>query len=601
MTSVTSLNKNRVLNFFTHTLKKQTPVTLLVTAFCLILCPGLLLSAILERLENYPLIYQNKPEMQDYFMEYTVVIFIVALALMLLLTVINFGFLFSKKSGDVFHALPLKRNELLFTRMLSSFIGAAFTMTLSYGSIFVVNLMPGIVPMELTTMVTVYIAMLLLLFMCTVFTTVFAVCSGGIFDFIIALGGINCGIPAVYYIFLNLLEHNAYGVSLDSIEAGICYTTPFAFSVLNVMELAGHGAKEIGKYFWVTHSQINFIAVIIFILFTALCIYGAAKLFFIRKSETAGEAYSFKIIPHIISVLVSIVGGYLLGYIFTGSGFDDFGFWLFFIIGVILASITAGAIFTRGFKTVRISMIRSAVAVGISLILCFTMLVSAGYIQEYIPKEESIEKITVGYEGETVFTDDFDIIIALHKAALGNFEDDNGDIVNYDEPTAERGSEYSTVIDQFDSIRIHYYLKNGRVVERQYNGLTEAEYDPYFLRYARSEAYLANFLDFEGTADTVEVTYNDWSVEDNKYIGDSYAMITPSQAKAILTAYTEELRSAPDSAFYEECDIISIWGIGSSSKSGIRIPQSFEKTRELISEIEFISEREEFNEVYYEK
>ncbi len=601
MTSAISLNKNRLLNFFTHTLKKQTPVTLLVTAFCLILCPGLLLSTVLERIENYPLIYQNKPEMQDYFMEYTVVIFIAALALMLLLTIINFGFLFSKKSGDVFHALPLKRNELLFARMLSSFIGAAFTMTLSYGSIFVVNLMPGIVPMELTTMVTVYIAMLLQLFMCTVFTTVFAVCSGGIFDFIIALGGINCGIPAVYYIFLNLLEHSAYGARLDSIETGIRYTTPYVFSVLNVMELAQQGAKEVGKYFWVTHSQINFIAVIIFILFTALCVYGAAKLFFIRKSETAGEAYSFKIIPHIISVLVSIVGGYLLGYIFTGSGFRDLGFWLFFIVGVILTSITAGAIFTRGFKTVKISLIRSAVAVGLSMVLCIAMLISAGYIQEYIPKTEKIERITVGYNEETVFTDNFDIVINIHKAALGNFEKDNNDTVYYTEPAVEKTTEDSTIIGQFDSIRIHYYLKNGRVVERQYNGLTEAEYDPYFLRYVRSEEYLARFLDFEGTADTVEVTYNDWDTEKKEFVGDLFAMITPSKAKAILTSYVEELRSAPDSAFYEECDVISLWGIGNSSKSGIHIPQSFERTGKLISEIEFISDREEFNEEYYEK
>ncbi len=605
MTLAIFSNKNRVLSFFTHTLKKQTPVTLLVTAFCLIISPGLLLSTIIEQLKyptGIPSAYREKPEMSAYFNEFTMVIFIISLLLMLLLVIINFNFLFAKKTGDVFHALPLRRNELLFTRMLSSFVGAAFTLTLSYGSLAVVNLMPSIVPVEFSTVLWVYIAMLLGLFMCTAITTLFAVCSGGIFDFIIALGGINCGIPVIYYLFLNLLENNAYGVRFLNQEQGLYYTSPYVFAVMNVFDLSNTGAEEIANGFFKTHSQLNFISVIIFILFTVLCLFAVSRLFYVRKSETAGESYSFGIVPHIISVLVSIVGGYVLGYIFTGHGFDDIDFWLFFIFGVILTSITAGAIFTRGFKTVKVSMIRSAVSVALAVLLTFSMLFAAGYIEGYVPKTDKIEKITVGYDEETVFTENFDIPMDIHRAALGRNWNSGENSAVYDKPFT---NSRQNIIDSFDAIRINYYLKNGNQVTRQYNGLYNSDFDKYFIRYIKSDEYMKKFTEFGEIDEKIEVEYNAWNNEMSTY-ETRYAMITPSHAKAILESYVEEFKAADDSAFSEGGNVISLWGINNlinknSSLNGICVPESFKNTNAIISEIEFMDNRNEFNEEYYGK
>ena len=584
MTSAISLNNRRVLNFFTFTLKKQTPLTILVTAFALLFCPGTLLSQIMERIANYGLSSDKRPDMSCYFLGYTVGIFVVGVGLCLLLTVTNFSFLYSKKSGDVFHARPLTRAELLTVRMVSSFIGGFFTMSVMYASLSLINVMPGVISIPAATVISVYVAMVLMLIMLTVFTTLFALCSGGIFDFAIAILGVNIAIPLLYLIFENILEHNAYGV-VYNLENGLKYTSPFVFATLVVIEI-GEGVEDAFENYFSTFGSVNIFDTVLFIIFTVLCIFAVYKLFQIRRSESAGEAYSFPFMPHIISVLVSVVGGYALGYIFTGNGFTDFDFWIFFIIGTALCSVTAGAVFTRGFKTVRGSLIRGAVSLGLTVILVISLVFVAASHESYIPKAEQIEKITVGYNEEVEFTDKFDIVLDIHKAVLDTTR--TKDHV-YDQ-------QYYCIADEFDSIRMKYYLKSGKVITRQYYTLVDSVYDPLFIRYAKSDEYVKRYLDFEGIDKLVELRYYDY--EDNNKIDHSkqplHAGISPEVTVKLATAYAEEFKNAPESAFYEACDVLSVHGMNSTSYGiEMRIPESFTKTREILSRITFTEDVEE--------
>lgn len=588
MTSVTSLNNKRRFNFFTFTLKKQTPLTLLVTAFSLLFCPGTLLNQILEKIARYEAIFSGeKPEMDDYFVGYAIAIFLIGVGLMILLTITNFGFLYSKKSGDVFHALPLKRSELLTMRMLSSFIGAAFTMSVSYISLVIVNAMPNVIPIDAATLFATYGAMLAGLIMLTVFTTVFAISSGGVFDFIIAIGGINVALPLIYLVFMNFLENNSYGVVYNNFESQLIYTTPFAFTAMTVIELAENGVEGVKEFFLDPRSYVNVITVVIYIVFTALCIFAVYKLFKIRRSETAGESYSFGFIPHIISVLVSIVGGYALGYIFTGYSFANLGFWLFFIIGIILCSITAGAIFSRGFKTVKVSMIRGGIAVGISLILCVSLIFVSGHAENYIPKAEDIKKITVGYNEQVEFTENYDIVLDIHKEILGKNEKKSATGDAYEDSIKYREYESYRIVDEFDGIRIHYYMKNGAIHTRQYFSLTDPVFDALFIRYARSDEYLKQYTDFEGIVPLVEVQSIDYGEKITHNEKPVYGAVEPEKAMEIITTYAEEFKNAPDSAFYESCDLFELFGVSENSYSTtLRVPESFAKTRAVIATVE---------------
>ncbi len=590
MTSAISLNKkNRVLNFFTFTLKKQTPLTLLVTAFGLLICPGVLINVIFDAFEY------TTPNMNDYFEGFATGIFVIALGLMVLLTVSNFSFLYSKKSGDVFHSLPLTRNELVLTRMLASFVGAFFTMTACYAGLCIVNLLPTVYGVDAGTVAATFGAMCVMLFMCTVFTTLFAVCSGGIFDFIVAAGAVNLGIPAIYAIFLNFLENNSYGVVWNNGGSAYTYTTPYLYAGLKVFEIPDQGVDEIAKYFWKNGAQLNWFTVVEVLVFTAACLIALLKLFSVRRSETAGEAYSFRFMPHIISLLVSIVGGYLLAYIFTGSGFDSADFWLFFIIGAALCSITAGAIFTRGFKTVKASLIRSAVAVALTIALCIGFLFYSDHEENYIPEKARIESITVGYNEEAVFTDNFDIILDIHKAALEDLNSNS--LYNDDEmkDIYEMPSKY-TLANTIDNIYFSYKMKNGKEVTRRYYNLVASELDPLFIKYMQSDEYIARYLDFEGIDTMVEINYTDYGEVidyDNKNYETRYTLITPETTVALMQAYAKELKNADESAFYEACDLIEVYGLNDKSYSeNFRVPESFTETRAILQSIEFKSDND---------
>lgn len=590
MTSATSLNKkNRLLSFFTFTLRKQTPITLLITAFCLLICPGVLLNNVLEDLSHFDALSSRLPEMEHYFVDYSIAIFIVALALMLILTVWNFSYLYSKKAGDVFHALPLRRVELLSIRMLSSFVGAAFTMTVSFASLTMVNFMPRVIGLPFATILATYGAMITMLFMLTVFTTIFAVCSGGIFDFIIAICSINCGLPALYYVFLNFLENNSYGVIWQNeLEIGIYYTSPFLFGAAHVIKLAENGIEGVKETFLTIHSPVNVFTMVLYVIFTALCILAVLKLYSVRRSETAGESYSFSLVPHIISVIVSIAGGYLLGYIFTGYGFDDISFWLFFIIGIVLCSITAGAIFSRGFKTIVKSMIRSAITLGVAISICIGLLFYGGYAERYIPDADEIDHIAVGYDEQVVFEGNFDIVTDIHNAVLNKVGS---------EDTWEK-EEAEIFVDQFDSIRMSYYLKNGKVVEREYYGLVSSEYDEYFIRYAKSDEYLKQFTDFDVVGVNAELDLNDYSLDTGNWKERQLAAAAPATVKKLLSVYAAEVKAAEKAVLYEPCDVLSVNLYGEAYDkyiSSIRIPESFKQTRAILAEIDFMSENDFYN------
>ncbi len=586
----------KALNFFKFTLKKQTPITLLVTAFCLLLCPGLLLTQVTNVNVAGDDLSSFKLPMEGYFVSYSAFIFIAALGLMLILTLQNFNFLFSKKSGDMFHSLPLSRNELLFTRIAANFTGAFFTMTASYTSLAVINYMPDLLPVPFSSITATYAVMVLMLFMCTVFTSVFAVCSGGIFDFIIAIGAVNLGLPAIYAIYQNYLENITYGVRLRL--EGIEYTTPFAQGAAGVIEMAENGFDAFKENFSAPDSYLGFPALIYWFIITAGSIYLVSRLFAVRRSETAGEAYSFKLVPHIISLLVAICGGYLLGYIFTSDSFENGDFWLFFIFGVVLCSITAGAIFARGFKTVKVSIIRGGVALGLAVTLVVICVFISGRIENYIPEEHEIKSIGVGYEEDVVFHKDYDIVTDIHKAAIGADEDKNNDTY-YDKDIID----YTTFVDQFDSIRIYYHLKSGRTVERNYFGLTEAKYEPLFIRYARSDEYLKQFKNvFEYGSTPVEIRFNDYSLDTAKWKDGLITVISAEKANEITEAYLRELKTADASVLTTEpCDTVS-FGVKINEYSvedrisGVRVPHSFTETQALLAAIEFTPETE-----YYEK
>ena len=589
MTKQTSLNKcPKAINFFKKTLKKQTPLTLLVTAFSLLICPGLLLNDISHRIN-----YNNTVEIWDYFQGFTILIFIIALGEMLLLTMVNFSFLYSKRSGDVFHALPLTRNQLLYTRIFSSYIGSAFTMTLCFIGMSLVNFMPDIKGVDLATVLMTYFAMLVMLLLCTLFSSIFAISSGTVFDFIIAIGAVTVAIPAIYAIGVNIVESVTEGVNLDQGEFAFKYTSPFIFAGVTVFSVLSNFKNPVAQEFWAIGSEFNFITPLITIIFSVFCVWILSKLFKIRRSESAGEAYAFRFAPLIINFLVSLVGGYVIAKIFTGSGYADLDFWVFYLIGAVLCSVTVGTIFSRGFKTVKNSLIKGSITVGVALVLCIATIVYAGYIEGYIPRAEDIKTITVGNYNNAIFYDNFDIVLDIHKMAVSDIKNDDTYFKEKDEDIG-----YSTLVQQVRNFNITYKLKNGSVVKRRYHSLYDNKYDDLIIRYIKSEEYLKRFkIDSEIFKGKIDLSYSEF-VGANKAFLFKQGTSDAKTVQKLYETYVDELRNADRKDFFEPISILEISGRKENNKDGeffsfsLEIPKSFVKTNAIISGLELLTDAE---------
>ncbi len=584
MTSAILSDKKRFRSFFGFTLKKQTPITILVSVFCLLICPG----TIIDRI--FTLAELEKP-LNLSFELYAIVIFIMGVLLTELLTVVNLGFLFSKKSGDLFHAIPLTRNELVFSRIAASFIGGLFTVSISYFPLAFINFLPDVKGVDLATVITTYVFIVMALGLLCLYTALFAVVSGGVLDFFIAISAVSVGMPIIIAICIAFFQNSAYGVVINSQLNFFTYLSPYVMAFLPVIKISTSGAEEAFKDFLKPASGFSFITCTVYIAYIALFIWAISYLFKRRKSEKAGEAYAFKAVLWIISAIGAFIGGYLNAVIFTGVSGYSLSYWFIFSVGVVLWSVALGAIFSRGFKTVKGSLIRAAVTVALSIVVAIAIGLSAMVAEKRIPKESSIESITVTANPEDiVFYDDFDVILDIHKKAVEigmvDLSDKSDWQEKYDYDTSK-----PTLIGAHNHITITYKLKSGAEVMRSYTLWSnyDDEYKALLIRYMQTEEYVARYLTGDYFMAELSLTKYGNGISQKTYLAELYDGEIVAE---ILKTYAEELLSADESAFYENCDTLRISG-KRRGKEGtvyhnetIYIPKSFAKTRNLLNDIE---------------
>lgn len=582
MLKTSSASLNPATSLSRHFLKKQTPITLLVTAFSLLICPGTLISRLVDSY-NYTYDTDIRQGIIDSSINYSLFTAAVAILLTIFLLIINFRFLYSKKAGDVYYTLPTTRNEMLFSGLIASVIGGLFCLTVGTGSLVIINLLPlweGIAFMDFAK---IYLLSIFFMLFLAAFSIIFIISAGREIDAIISLVGITVGIPAIYLIAMYMYTTFAYGVSLDE-SYEVIYTSPFIYAGakllayvlnLNVDEQEYAELSDMLKLNWLSFVSVS--------VLTIAFLYLAIRLFKIRKSETAEQGYSFKFMPSILLGLCSIVGGFLIGLILSGgSPFNSAIFWVFYGIGALLCGVAFEAVHTRGFKTVKSAIAKGGIAIAVSV----AIMASAGVLGAkeiyYIPDDSEIEKIIVS--GEAEFTENFDTVRKLHKAVLDEYDKYGGTNGNWtllgEYYTGEHkpGSDFAY---QVNDIYFEYQLKNGKVVLRNYDiwriDYNEIKRELYDLL-ASDEVktgYYKELLKMEESGGI----YGEFNRSDNDFYNGT---LTLDSAKLIIDTYMEELRTADLIIFEENCRHINF-----SSYDGywmtLRVPYSFTETIDMIS------------------
>ena len=196
----TSSNKlNPTAKLIGFSVRKNIGLTILASIAMLIICPGLVLTRIFDFVENNVRAYDFSNVAES------MILWITAAASIgvVLLNILNFSYLFSKKSSDVFHSVPLKRGELLFARCFSGIINVIVPVVLGYLSMAGIILFMSSVVGEILPLIIGFAYTIIAMLFCSAFSMIFIVCAGTAFDWAVSFFGINIGSMLVGTILLD--------------------------------------------------------------------------------------------------------------------------------------------------------------------------------------------------------------------------------------------------------------------------------------------------------------------------------------------------------------------------------------------------------------
>lgn len=462
MTLRTSSNKklNPAFNMFKYTLKRNIGVLLLITACALLLSPGYAVMYIKETLKN---LGYSRFDIKNLMTVLTYVGTAAGCVISVIFNIINFSFIFQKKSVDVFLSFPMTRFELISSRFFASLVLSEIPVVVGYlGLLGILLFYPAAVGSVATLSVYLVYAMLSVL-ICSSFSLIFLVCAGNAFDFVISFFGINLGVFGMALMLEYILNQTLYGYSdlgADNIVLKFC--SPFAFIIRGFTALENSDVKN---------KTVLFIVKSILLSLAFYIVSGI--LFKYRKSEKSGESYAYRFIYVICSLILGICGAFLIGTIFSGK-VDSFKFIITAAIGAVLTSVGYGAISNRGFKTVKKSLILGAAAsVVIFAVITVCHFDLFGYVSK-VPDNSSVETVKIRFSGlNSVEFKNPEIITKLHKAIV-------------EKENIERVKENNDG-DNIVIIHLTYTLKNGRELKRNYNVVTNALSDEILSIYKSDE------------------------------------------------------------------------------------------------------------------
>ncbi len=510
MTQKISLSKTP-FNIFTFTLKKNLGFSLVAAILAVMVSPVYLYTVITNYVETYDkLIYSY----DNLFLTFAAIMAIAATAFLMVLLYINFSYLYNKSASDYFHALPLKRSELLFARFSGSYVAALIPLTLGYLGTYALSFL-DYVAADRGAIVEAYFFTVIMMAVLGLFTLLFIVTAGGVFDSILSLLAVNIGIPIIVAFVYGLCETHLYGFTYsgDYDTNILSHTTPFGYAIVKLC---------MGIYDAETPL---FSAISVFAIIDMLALFGALNVIFYnrRKSEKLGGSYAFKFISEIIGFIIASLGLFVMGYIF-GDNPSEIPYWIAGVVGACIAAVVYSLIINRGFKKVKKAVIVGLIASVVLIITNFGIKLDLFGWEKNLPKTDEIESVQIEFAGNIIDVQNIDLAVEFNKTI----------VEEHTENPLDRSNRFT-----FD-----YVLKNGKTVRRRYEVETEIAKDlkARLIGEEYSRQILEDFAEFkEKNVEAWEL--NGYVYEDGKYLGRFDTTVSKEKAEELVNAYAEDLKT----------------------------------------------------------
>lgn len=537
------------LNFYRYSARRTMGLTVLMTVFMLLFCPGYVLMHINNRLSSLSSGIFNFDNIAP-----TVILAVTAITCgaALLYLFVNFSFLYSRSGSDFFHSLPFKRTGLLASRFFASLVPILLPMALTYAAmcgILALDYIEGSIRLILTG----FAYNILILIMCAAFTMLFIVCAGSVFDLIISFATFNIGVIIIELINSTLCQEYLWGYPWDAEYKLLLFSSPFYYAFVGLFGLLDGNTVYADSYA---------VFALKLVTITLLSLVAAFLLYRRRKSERSGDSYAYKFIYTVCAIIVGIVGAYLVGVLFS-DGNINLIFWIFTVVGGLLAAVTFGAINDRGFKTVKKSLIIGGVSVVCLALTALTLWSGFFGYSTRIPSAERVKSATVSFSGcEVEFTNP-DLVFKLHGAI------------------AENGAE----TDEYQYISVSYSLKNGDSFKRAFY----VDYNDYI------DALLEIYRSDENKA-SIEKQFNSFTennlaislYSDENTVNGLY--LTPAELTRLKEAYLKDISSATANSItgelYCTLDISGFDKDFEYLRESFYVEEGFKNTLEVINSLD---------------
>ena len=472
ITAKSSFKISRALPVYKNILKRYMGAMLFYGVLIFVFLP---LQYIMELVKYYdnPTLTAQRWELigpANMFNEVSIAFFLmIAVIAPIVITTSLFGYMNNKRSVDVYHALPLTRDELYVIHTAVAATVIVIPVLINFSIVAIASFASpaknaGAIICEMFC----WIAILLVMIAITAFA---AVGSGTNFDTAIFSIGLNISLMAVYFTVLMLSEMMLYGFVFSETENYLgCKLSPVS---LIISRQAIDGTAQMQNKELIANN----IAILIWLAAGAVIFLAGMMVYRKRPSENAEMVGNMGFIQIYLRSAGTLVVGTMLGAMFCGV-FElesDIAMIIATFIGSVITYFVGDALLSRNIRALPKALPKAIVtSAGVVAVMLVIMFGGFGY-ESRVPSAELVENITLRYyEGR--FENQPNIDNRYRDGLL--FESPEAVALILEAHAAQCGAENAT--DDHDyhqaSIDIEYNL--GRTtMHRRYNGVCDDTYN----------------------------------------------------------------------------------------------------------------------------
>ena len=368
----------------------------------LILCRPLMQLMQYENVLRFSTLESAVESMEGFFLPSIGNDYIPTFLLSVVIGLVFFSYLFSKKKVDLYHSIPVSRNSLFIASYLSGiivYLMAVLAQTLL--SVIIAASNHYLTALALKNICATVICNLVYFLYGYAITILAVMLTGNIIVSLIGTAVIAGFYPV--FMFVILYFYNYFYVTYATCDNVVenMFSKYYWLS-----PLVGYGIviSDMG-YIWnrvvSTVVSFSYVKLVLPLIMTIAITAFAYFLYMRRPSEAAGKTIAFKVSQPIIRIPLVILGG-LIGAWFMCSSVNTFRtkwLWLGLLLGVVLSHCILEIIFNESFKALFSHKIQLLCSLAVTMVVVCIFYTDALHFNSYIPNREKIESASVYFEG----------------------------------------------------------------------------------------------------------------------------------------------------------------------------------------------------------